>query len=334
MKPTVTVFIPCYNEEFTIVRLLDALATQSYPQENIDILLVDGMSTDKTRRIVEDYLAERTLKLKILDNPRRIIPAALNIGANAATGEVLIRMDAHSVPNPNYVELCVENLIAGKGDNVGGKWNIQAAQTSYTAKSIAIAAAHPLGSGGASYRSGDEAKTVDTVPFGAFYKKTYIANGPFDETLLANEDYEWNARLIKNGGKVWFDPAIECIYFSRSSLSGLRKQYFNYGYWKLKMLQRYPDTLRLRQLIPPLACLILLGSLILALIFLGLGKLLIASAVFSIIALYVTLLYAVLMFTRPNKLSLIPGITLSVIIMQLSWGAGFLFSFVKRSPSY
>ena len=172
MLPSVSIIIPCYNEEKTIQTLLDAILAQSYPREQMEVIIADGISEDDTRSKIASYQDMHTdLDLKLIDNPVKIIPAGLNAAIDKANGEIIIRMDAHSAPNPDYVSLSVDALIAGKGDNVGGVWDIQPGAESWVAASIAAAAAHPLGVGDALYRHATQAQVVDTVPFGSFRRE-------------------------------------------------------------------------------------------------------------------------------------------------------------------
>ena len=142
------------------------------------------------------------MSVKIIENIRKFIPAGLNLGVKSASGEIVIRLDAHSIPEPDYLSHCVAALESGKGDNVGGVWVIKPRENTWQAQSIAFAASHKLGIGDASYRYTNRAQFVDTVPFGAYYRSLFKKIGFFDETLLTNEDYEFNARLRRNGGKI------------------------------------------------------------------------------------------------------------------------------------
>ena len=335
MSPSVSIFIPCYNESSTIERLLKSLYEQSYPRSSMEILIVDGMSTDDTRQKVKVFSDAHTdLGIRIIDNEKRFIPHALNKGLKAAKGDFLIRMDAHSIPAKNYVDLCVQALQEEKGNNIGGRWDIQPGNDSYVARSIAIAAGHPLGSGGANYRSGNKACLVDTVPFGAFTRETLERNGFFNENLLANEDYEWNARLRTQGGKIWFDPAIRCQYFARKSYRLLSKQYFNYGYWKIIMLRLYPKTIRLRQMIPPAFALGLLFSALLLILSLSLGwSYLIWLMGVILLLCSIALILGILLLSKDTLLRYVPGIAMALITMYLSWGSGFLLALVKNKKA-
>src|SRR3990172_3332671 len=251
--PSVSVIVPCFNEEQTINELLEAIYLQDFPRRNIEVIIADGMSTDNSRFRIGKFKKKHTgLKLRIVDNPTRVIPAGLNKAIQAATGEYILRLDAHCVPKPNYISLSVRDLERNKGWNVGGVWEIKPPVPGWIAHSIALAAAHPLGVGDALYRFTARAQEVDTVPFGAFRRSLVQEIGTFDESLQTNEDYEFNARIRRAGGRVWLNPAIKSIYYSRPTFSSLARQYARYGFWKFRMLRRYPRTLRLRQALPPL----------------------------------------------------------------------------------
>lgn len=327
----VSVIVPCYNEERTIRLLLDAIYRQSFPRERMEVILADGMSTDGTRVQVELFAQEHPeLAVRVVDNPKRIIPAGINCALMAAQGEYIIRLDGHSIPAKDYVERCVSALRAGAGDNVGGVWEIRPGKPGWMAESIAQAAAHPLGVGDALYRFTTRAGLVDTVPFGAFRRVTFEKIGQFDETLLTNEDYEFNARLRQSGGRVWLDPAIRSVYFARPDLPALARQYFRYGYWKRRMLRRYPGTLRWRQALPPA---FVLSLIVLAALALGWNLarwVLLAEVLVYLMALAVGTAPAVLRARKDPRLLL--GVPAAIATMHLSWGAGFLGSLLRPAP--
>ncbi len=325
----VSIIIPCYNEQATIALLLQALYSQTYPRTSMEVVIADGLSTDRTREVVGQFQADHPeLKIKVVSNPRRNIPAGLNRALEAAAGEIVIRLDAHSVPALNYVERCVAGLEAKMGDNVGGVWEIQPGAATFIAKAISAAAAHPLGVGDAFYRYGGKAGLVDTVPFGSFFRAFLTQIGGYDETLLTNEDYELNTRIRLQGGKVYLDPEIRSVYFSRPTLPGLAQQYFRYGYWKLRMLKRYPATIRWRQALPPLFTLSL-GVLVLAGLFLSPARWLLAIELgFYGFALMVGSIPVV---RRKRDLRFIIGIPLAIAVMHVSWGSGFLWSLIRSA---
>jgi glycosyltransferase involved in cell wall biosynthesis len=289
----------------------------------MEVVIADGLSQDGTRDEIAIFQGEHPdLTVRVVENAARSIPSAVNRAILASTGEFIIRMDAHSRPYPNYVERCLSALESGLGDNVGGVWQIQPGGKSWIAESVAVAARHPLGVGDAGYRIGAQASVVDTVPFGAFRRSLIDKVGLINESLHSNEDYEFNVRVRQSGGRVWLDPDIVTVYYARSTLQDLARQYWRYGYWKLRMLRRYPGTLRWRQALPPLfvASLILLALLawwspaawLLALEF----------------TLYVTVLAVAGLHSalRHRKMYLFIGLPLSIAIMHLAWGGAFLWS--------
>ena len=322
MPPSVSVIIPCRNEEKTIHLVLDAIHAQTYPRELQQVVIADGFSEDRTREQIESFKTSHPdLDVMVVNNPKRIIPAGLNAAILASSGDLIVRMDAHSIPNPDYVALCVDALERNVAQNVGGVWNIQPGSNSWIARSIAAAAGNPLAVGDARYRFTDKAAYVDTVPYGSYKRELFNQIGLFDETLLANEDYELNTRIIQSGGKIWLDPKIRCVYFARSSLRALSKQYYGYGYWKFQMLKRYPETLRWRQALPP-AFILGLFLLLLAGIFWKPALILFAIA----LGLYLLVLLGVgiHMASKKSDILLIIGIPLAIITMHFSWGAGFI----------
>jgi succinoglycan biosynthesis protein ExoA len=327
MPSSVSIIVPCYNEEKRIRFLLDAIFAQTYPRMRMDVTIADGHSTDRTREAIADF--QRThpdLRLKIVDNVSQTIPAALNRAIEVSSGAIIVRLDAHSGPYPDYVERIVSALEAGKGQNVGGVWEIHPGAETWTAKSIAVAAAHPLGVGDALYRHTKEAAYVDTVPFGAWRRALLEKIGGYDESLLTNEDYEFNARIRRSGGKIWLDPSIRSIYFARPTFSALAGQYFRYGFWKWHMLRRHPDTLRWRQALPPLFVASLVAGILLGLISSVFRWLLLLEllAYFGILGLF-----ALRPALRRREFFLIFGLPLAITVMHISWGGGFLWSILS-----
>lgn len=327
MPPFVSIIIPCYNEQATIRDLLAAIDAQTYPHDEMEVVIADGMSTDGTRGEIMAFVEKHPdLHICVVDNPARIIPAALNRSLQEVQGEIIVRLDAHSMPYPDYVERCVSALESGLGENVGGIWEIRPGAKGWMAQSIAAAAAHPLGVGDAFYRHAEKAAYVDTVPFGAFKREQLALVGFFDESLLTNEDYEFNARIRKSGGRIWLDPAIRSVYNARPTLTALTRQFWRYGYWKLKMLKRYPDTLRWRQGLPPLFVFSLLGGAILAVFFPALQLLL---AIEILLYALILVLAGIRVAIRQHKPALMIGLPLAVADMHIAWGAGFLWSMIK-----
>ena len=324
----VSVVIPCRNEQDRILSLLQALHEQTYPVQDMEVVIADGMSSDLTcQRIREFMTVHPDLRILIVENPQQTIPAGLNLAIKAATGEIIVRLDAHSVPYPGYVSRCVQSIEAGKGDNVGGVWEIHPGDDTWQARGIAAAASHPLGVGDAHYRYADQPKLVDTVPFGSFRRQLLERIGYFDETLLTNEDYEFNVRLRKTGGKVWLDPEIRSVYYARSTFRELARQYWRYGYWKSRMLRRYPETIRWRQALPPfmILSLIILFLLSFALFF--------AAWIFVIELLSYSIILLAAGFhsvIKKKDFSLIFSVPLAIATMHFSWGSAFIWSLCTK----
>lgn len=322
----VSIIVPCYNEQRTIRWLLDALYAQTYPHQKLEVVIADGLSTDQTREEIVSFQKNcPDLKVVVVDNPKRSIPAGLNRAIVESKGDYIVRLDAHSIPHPDYVERCISVLLEEQVDNVGGKWEIRPGGEGWLAESIAIAAAHPLGVGDARYRIGGKAQEVDTVPFGAFRRELIEKIGGFDESLLSNEDYEFNARIRQYGGKVWFDPGIRAVYFARRNLFELAQQYWRYGYWKARMLLRYPRTFRWRQLA---------GFFVLSLIVFGVLGIWFLSArrvLFVEVGIYLlVLLFSGLEIAWQRRyIPFIIGIPLAIATMHFSWGVAFLWSLFK-----
>ncbi len=202
--PFVSVIIPCRNEEDAIGPCLDSILQNDYPKDRLQVLVVDGMSSDDTRSALKPYLEQYSF-IRLLDNPRRQTPAALNIGIAAAKGDVIMRMDAHYQYPTHYVSRLVHWLQESEADNVGGILQMEPANDSAMARAIAAAVTHPFGIGNAYYRLGvSKPRAVDTVPFGCYRSEVFERIGKFDEELLRNQDLEFNLRLRKRGGR---DPA-------------------------------------------------------------------------------------------------------------------------------
>lgn len=331
MDPAVSVIIPCYNEQETIQKLLRAIISQTYSRSSLQVIIADGLSTDQTRVEIEKFETEfPDLDVSLVENPKRSTTSGLNLALSKAKGEFIVRLDAHCIPQNDYIERCIQALTQGKGDNVGGVWDIRPGGSGWISTSIAIAATHPLGVGDAQYRYAQQAGYVDTVPFGAFRKALIDRVGPYDETLLTNEDYELNTRIRQAGGRIWLDPAIRSIYFARSSLPALARQYRRYGFWKAQMLRRYPNTIRWRQAIPPLFVLSLICLGILS-IWLPIAGWLLAVEI--ILYLLILLGVGLQLSLRNRDIRLLAGIPLAIATMHFCWGGGFLWNLVSQPLS-
>lgn len=258
----VSVVMPVRNEARHVTATLEALASQTYPPSRLEILVVDGQSEDATRTIVTSFAERRPhLQLHLLDNPERTIPTGMNLGIAAATGDVIIRMDGHTVPAPDYVEACLEALTRSGAGVVGGC--ITPVGDTPFGEAVAIAQSSGLGAGDAAFHHATEAQFTDTAYLGAFPRSVLDGVGGYDPSMPRNEDYELCVRLRAAGHGVYLDPAIRSRYRPRGTPADLIRQYAAYGWWKVETLRRHPRSLRWRQALPALFVGTLLASAVL-----------------------------------------------------------------------
>lgn len=263
-----SVICPIYNEEKYIAQFLDSILQQDYPKDDLEILLVDGMSNDDTRNIINKYLNQYSF-LKLVDNPQQTVPYAMNNGIRSAKGEIILRLDAHAVYPNNYFAVLVKGLKELEGaENVGG--NIKTLPCNETTKAYAIAEclSNRFGVGESYARIGvKELRSVNSVPFGCFWKSLFDRIGYFDTDLVRNQDDEFNARIIKNGGKIYLIPEIELKYYPRDKIRKVNKMIYQYGLYKPLGSKKLGKPSTLRQFIPPLFVISLVIGIILSVLF-------------------------------------------------------------------
>jgi glycosyltransferase involved in cell wall biosynthesis len=254
--PMVSVIVPVYNAAVTIDGCLDSLRRQDYPLDRLEIVVADGFSTDGTTEKVLELAATRQHpQLTIVANPKRSTASGLNVGIAVASGDVIVRLDAHSEAPPDYVRRNVEVLSSSGADYVGGRPDNKG--TGYWGEAIALAMATRFGVG-AQFRSSNSPGDTDTVAFGAFRRETFERLGPFDEDLVYSEDNEYTHRVRARGGRVYFDPVIHCTYHSRRTLVELFRQYHNYGWGRMRHALRDGGGVSARHLAP----MVLVGALV------------------------------------------------------------------------
>ncbi|MBP8692169.1 MAG: glycosyltransferase family 2 protein [Sedimentibacter sp.] len=321
----VSVIIPCRNEKNFIGKCLDSIIAQDYPKDSLEVLVVDGMSEDRTREVIKDYVLKNPY-IKLLDNPKRIVPTALNIAIKNAKGAIIIRMDAHNIYEKDYLSNCVTYLTKHNVDNVGGIWITLPGNETLIAKSIALALSHPFGVGNAYFRIGSkEPKYVDTVPFGCYKKEVFEKIGLFDEDLVRNQDIEFNLRLKKAGGRILLVPDIVSYYHARSTLRSLAKNNFLNGLWVIYSIKFAKMPFSLRHLIPFFFVTSLLGSLILSLFYHPFIYL------FTfIITLYLIInIFFSIKLSIKNGLKYFPFLISSFFALHFSYGLGSIWGFLK-----
>lgn len=259
-----SVVCPIYNEEKYIAKCLDSIIEQDYPKNDIELLLVDGMSTDHTRDVIVKYQSKYPW-IKILDNPKRIAPCAMNIGIKASSGDIIIRLDAHVLYPKNYFSELVKNLkVLENAENVGAVCNTLPMNNSVEAQSIAAVLSSSFGMGNSYFRVGaSEVMKVDTVPFGCFHRSIFNKIGLYDEELVRNQDDELNARIIKSGGSIYLLPNLVCKYYARDTATKVYKMFYQYGMFKPLVNKKLGSPATVRQFFPLLFVLgLLLGPIV------------------------------------------------------------------------
>jgi glycosyltransferase involved in cell wall biosynthesis len=316
--PFASIILPVRNEERYITGTLQCLRDQIYPRSRMEIIVVDGLSSDDTRLIV-GATAALDSRVRLFNNPRQIMAAGFNLGLKAARGDIIVMMGGHTEVSANYLQICTALLREGIADCVGGP--IKTVGETYVARAISLAMSSRLGVGNSPFRIGcPEQKYVDTVAFGAYTRKIIERTGGLDEEFVRGQDDEFNYRLRKLGGKILIVPQLQSRYTSRSSLALLWRQYFQYGYWKLRILQKHPRQMQWRQFIPALfvSCLVLLSILSVVRPRIGVplfgGTLVMYMIVVGLTSTLLTL----------RNLRLAPAVALSFWVLHFSYGLGFL----------
>lgn len=247
VSPAVSIVIPCRNEARHIEDCLRAVLAFESPPGGYEVIVADGMSDDGTRKIVAE-MATSEPRLRLIDNPEKTTPHALNAGIRAACGEIIVRIDAHSEYAPDYLVQCVLVLQETGADDVGGPW--VARGRSYVQRCIAAAFNTPFAVGGARAHQADYEGPIDNVYLGCWRRELLERIGSFDEEFVRNQDDELCFRLQRMGAVIWQSPRIRSWYTPRSSLSGLFRQYFQYGYWKIRVIQKHGAPASFRHIVP------------------------------------------------------------------------------------
>ncbi len=262
-----SVICPIYNEEKYITIFLDSLLTQDYPKDDLEVLLVDGMSHDRTPAIVRDYMLRYPF-FKLIENPERIVPYAMNRGIEAAKGDIIIRLDAHTIYQPDYLSVLVKGLRRLKADNVGTVCRTDVLKKTPKTLAIREVLGNRFGVGDSTFRTGiDHEQEVETVPFGCWPREVFEKYGMFDVRLVRNQDIEFNKRIIRGGGRIFILPDTYCTYMARETWHSLAKNNYGNGKWNILTVYytKLLSSLSLRHFIPLLFVLSITVPLITAL---------------------------------------------------------------------
>jgi len=317
----VSVIIPSYNEEKFIKSAIDRILDQDYNQELIEVIVVDGLSTDSTPEIL-DSIAKNSRNIQILTNTERTVPFALNMGIKRATGEIIIRLDAHAEVPVNYISVLVHQLVSLQAANVGGLIDNIPPNASLKSKGIAMACSSKIGMGNSYFRTGaDSVKEVDTVPFGCFWKSIFSKIGLFDPELTRNQDDELNARIKGHGGKIYLIPELKITYYTRDSFGKLWRMFYQYGLFKPLVSKKIGKPTTLRQLVPPLFVLSIITLVIFSFFHLYFGLLLLFE-----IALYESaiLISGWKIQKKPKSVTVLLHFLISIYVIHFAYGIGYL----------
>ena len=321
-SPLISIIIPCRNEEKFIGKCLDSILNQDYHKERMEVLVVDGMSDDKTRDIIKEYNKKYPF-IKLLDNSEKITPKGMNIGIKNSKGEIVVLpVNAHSVLDKEFLKWNISYLEKIKeADAVGGKLQAISESKILIPQAITFITDSIFGAGGIRYRQREKEEFVkDTLPYCAYRREVFRKVGLIDEELLRGQDAEFNLRLIKKGGKIYFSPKIKSYLYTRSSLSKLWRQQFQYGYFKVKIAQKLGITPVLRQHIPAIFVFSLILSGILGIFF--------QPFIYLLLAILLTYLLLNIVFsleiTFKRGFKYLPASILAFFILHFSYGLGFL----------
>lgn len=323
--PAVSIIIPCRNEEKFISKCLDSIIAQDYPKDKLEILVVDGMSQDGTRGIINEYCKKYPF-IRLLDNPRKVTPVAMNIGIKNGVGDIFIILGSHTQYSNDYIKKIVYWLEKSGADNVGGVCFTMPGADTLIAQAISYTLSSPFGVGNAYFRIGSkEPRYVDTVPFGAYRKEVFESIGLFDEDLVRNQDIEFNLRLKRAGGKILLVPDVVSCYIARSTLKELFIQNFWNGFWVIYSLKFVKLPFSIRHLVPFTFVFSVLTSLLLSLF----------SNLFLYLFMFIFCSYCIANLFFSLKISLKKGIKfflpliLTFATLHFSYGLGSIWGVLK-----
>jgi succinoglycan biosynthesis protein ExoA len=330
-SPLVSIVVPCRNEADHIESCVRSILGQQPPEGDFELIVADGMSDDASCEILQQ-VAQQDPRLRIVNNPGRIVSTALNTAIRLARGKIIIRMDAHTEYASDYIQRCVEVLQETGADNVGGAWIAEG--KGLAGRAIAAAFESPFAVGGARGHDSHYEGKVDTVYLGCWPRYVFERFGLFDEELVRNQDDEFSLRLTRGGGKIWQSPRIKSRYRPRESLRSLFKQYLQYGYWKVRVIQKHTRPASIRHLLPA-------GFIVLLLFFSALSPWWASAgwALLTSLACYLAVnTGASLLVASQRGWKIFFALPIVFACFHFAYGIGFLhgvwdFLIVKRGPS-
>ncbi|MBN4061578.1 MAG: succinoglycan biosynthesis protein exoa [Flavobacteriales bacterium] len=323
MPKTVSIVIPCRNEEQYISKCLDSIITTTFPKDRLEVLVCDGQSTDKSQQIVLSYCDDHPY-IKLLNNEKQTTQYGLNLGIKNSNGDVVIILGAHAELYPDYIEKSL--IVLGKDGEIGCAGGlIESVYENLTSEIISLAMSSRFGVGDAYFRTGEQEGFVDTVAFGAYKREVFEKIGFFDEDLVRNQDDEFNYRLTKAGYKIYLSKVIRSKYFVRGSFKKLFRQYYQYGYWKVFVSKKHKTITTLRQLVPLLFVLFLIFGVIMSLF-----NFYLLISFLGVFFIYFLLAF-IFAFMQVKSMAKVLQVVWTFLILHVSYGLGYLegvFKFV------
>ena len=320
--PIISIVIPCRNESSYLASCLESVLANDYRQDKLEILMVDGGSTDETREIINNYMKNH-VNVRLLDNPGKTTPKAFNLGIRNATGELIMIMNAHSTYPRTYISDTLKLLLGSDAENAGGRVVNVPNGNSPWAMPVSIVTAHLFGVGDSAFRTSDgKPRYADTVAYGLYRKKIFDEIGLFDERMTRNQDNELNARLHRHGYKIILSPEIKAYYKNQATLAGLLQQGYFTGMWNIYTLKMHSYTFKWRRFMPA-AFVAYLISIPLVLMLTDWGKYyLLPAALYTVINMIVSL-------TRHHSLAVKARVALTFIGYHSAYGSGTLFGIIN-----
>jgi glycosyltransferase involved in cell wall biosynthesis len=326
--PLLSVVIPAHNEETTIAAAIESLLQQAQPG-GMEIVVADGRSTDGTRTVVQ-RLAARDDRVRLIDNPEAEISTGMNHGIEAARGQIIMRMDAHALPRDGYVAACLESLGRTGAWNVGGRMLKRGSTSVGRAAAAATSSTFGIGGGGARFHLLGSEADVDSVWLGCWPRWVFDRIGLYDPELVVDEDEELNQRIHDAGGRIVFDPTIAAEYESRATWGSLVRQYFRYGMYKVRAIQKRPRLLRWRHFVPS-ALVVTLGVGAAAL---AASPVAAASTIVVVVAAWVILATSAARSVAPKFGADIARTELAFGAIHLAYGVGLLAGLIRFAPGW
>ena len=324
--PFVSIILPVKNERQNIISTINSIYNQNYPKNKYELLIADGGSKDGTSEILKDFQKNNS-NIHIINNIGEIVSEGFNLALTQAIGKYILRVDGHSEIPPNYLIKCIKLIRKGKADIVGGC--IETLSAGVIGRAISLAESSLFGVGGVQFRNSKQsvAGFVDTLAFGVHRRELFKEVGGYDEEMKFNQDDEFNFRVTQAGKKIWMEPSLKTKYFARSSYNKLFRQYFNYGFYKVRGFQKRGRIFSIRHLIPTLFIVSLFSSLLGGYLYNQILPIIIILSPYIILNIINSII-------KSKSLLLTPFVSISFCVLHFSYGIGFIMGLIKFSNKW